>query len=299
MEWPLPPGPSLTCILPSKDQPALLRQCLNSLRGVACAAIPLDVVVVDNGSELPEALALLSELEATPGVHVLRTPGPFNYSRLINAGAAHGAGSILALLNDDLLFPADPSGGWLRHVLGHFSRPDVGVVGVKLLYPDGLVQHAGMTLGPDATAVHAFRHCAGPEPGYMGLAAATRQCSAVTGACLFTPRALFKCLGGLDENELAVTFNDVDYCLRARQAGLRTVCTPHAWAWHLESASRGADESPRKLARASRELALFAERWGRFLENDPHYHPLLNRRGLPYLGLRFPLPVDASLGHPR
>ncbi|MFP5239328.1 MAG: glycosyltransferase family 2 protein, partial [Acidobacteriota bacterium] len=248
---------------------------------------------------LPETQTFLSELEATPGVHVVRAPGPFNYSRLINAGAAHGAGSVLALLNDDLLFPADPSGGWLRHVLGHFSRPDVGVVGVKLLYPDGLVQHAGMTLGPDATAVHAFRHCSGAEPGYMGLAAATRQCSAVTGACLFTPRVLFNRLGGLDEHELAVTFNDVDYCLRARQEGLRTVCTPHAWAWHLESASRGADESPRKLARASRELALFAERWGRFLEDDPHYHPLLNRRGLPYLGLRFPLPVGGSLGCPR
>ncbi len=155
------------------------------------------------------------------------------------------------------------------------SAPDVGVVGARLLYADERVQHAGVVLGIGGVAGHSHKYANPMDPGYFGRTVLAHGVSAVTGACLLTHRELFLELGGLDEVDLSVAFNDVDYCLKVRASGRRIVYTPYAELFHLESASRGLEESPAQIARFNRESAVMRERWGTWLRDDPAYNPNL------------------------
>ena len=265
------PAPLVTIIVLTKDRAGLLAACAQGvLERTAYGAIEL--LVVDNGSAEPEALSLLADLGRQARVRVLRRPGPFNFAALNNAAASEARGDILLLLNSDteVMQP-----GWLGEMAAHAARPDVGAVGARLLYPDGTVQHAGILLGPDGAATHVGRGASPDDPGYLGQLARTRDLSAVTGACLAIRASVWRMVGGMDER-LAVTWNDVDLCLRVRRAGLRVVWTPHATLLHREAATRGHEaEDPAREARFRAEQALMRELWGDALEHDPFLNPNL------------------------
>lgn len=190
------------------------------------------MIVVDNGSEQDGTLRYLSERagEEPERIRVIRDDGPFNYSRLNNLAVSHTAAEVICPLNDDTEVI---SAECLDELVGQVTQPGVGAVGAKLYYPDGTIQHAGMVLGMGGGAGHIFRGADGNDDGYRGLAAVARPASAVTGACTAVRREVWQSVCGLDERELAVTFNDVDLCLRIYGAGWRVVWTPyqngHTW----------------------------------------------------------------------
>jgi len=161
-------------------------------------------------------------------------------------------------------------------MLGHLGQPQVAIVGAKLYYSDGRVQHAGDTVGPGGCANHLHRLIGRKDPGYCGRAQLAQDLSAVTGACLLTWKHVFLQVGGLDEHNLPVSFNDVDYCLRVRDAGYRVIWTPHAEMYHHESVSRNKEPTPEKLARAKAESLYFRKRWAHLLWHDPFYNPNLS-----------------------
>jgi GT2 family glycosyltransferase len=206
-------------------------------------------------------------------------PGPFNFSALNNAAAKQARGEVLVLLNSDV-HVIDP--GWLREMVSHAVRRDVGAVGAKLLYIDERVQHAGVVLGPVGQMTHLLRLSRRDDPGYGNQLALARTLSAVTAACLAIRSSVFLEVGGLDEKELHVAFNDIDLCLRLGDYGYRIVWTPGAELFHLESASRGPDDKPR----LDREWQHMRQTWGGLLENgDPFHNPSLlfewNRTEIP------------------
>ena len=273
---PLPPAPPdplppVSVIMPTRDRADLLAVAAQGvLHGTDYPALKL--MVVDNGSTEPAALALLAELDADPRVQVLPWPGAFNFAAMNNAAARRAKGQVLLLLNNDVEL-IDP--GWLRAMMAHAVRPDVGAVGARLLYRDGSLQHGGMALGPAGRATHLLRGAPRDAPGYGNQLAATRDLSAVTAACLAIRADVWVRVGGMDER-LPVAWNDVDLCQRVRAAGLRVIWTPHAVLLHLEGETRGADAAdPARQARFLADQALYRETWGRAADEDPFLNPNL------------------------
>ncbi|MDO8903929.1 glycosyltransferase family 2 protein [Hydrogenophaga sp.] len=263
------PPPRVGIVIPTRDNVGVLSVCLESL--LQQSTYPdLRVMVVDNGSVKPETLAYLEAMD-DPRVQVLRDDAPFNFSRLINLGAQAVEGEILCLLNNDMQI-TQPD--WLEEMVGWALQDGVAAVGARLWYGEGTLQHGGIVLGIQGVAGHAHKHLAKGEPGYLNRAVLHQTMSAVTGACMVVRRAVFDEVGGFDE-ALAVAYNDVDFCLRARRAGYRNVWTPHAEMIHHESVSRGFEDSPEKQARFQREAALMRERWADWLDHDPAYNPNL------------------------
>ncbi|MGL4544208.1 MAG: glycosyltransferase, partial [Plesiomonas sp.] len=182
-------------------------------------------------------------------------------------------GELVCLLNNDteVISP-----DWLDEMVSHLLRPGIGVVGARLLYSNGLVQHAGDAVGPGGCADHFHNGLAEDAPGYQRRAVSAQELSAVTGACLLTRKDIYLSLGGLEEQHLPVAFNDVDYCLRVGEAGWRVVWTPFAELFHHESVSRGVDMTPQQLARSQNELCYMKKRWAQRLRHDPAYNPNLS-----------------------
>ncbi|MDB6127108.1 MAG: hyaD 1, partial [Verrucomicrobia bacterium] len=231
----------VTIVIPTKNRHELLKACVASLdRTVNWAHAKL--IIVDDGSTEPQAIELLAALESRTEnpVRVIRTgniSAPFNYSRLVNLGSAEATTPLLLHLNNDIE-AREP--GWLEDMVGWTTIPGVGVVGARLIHPDETLNHAGIWVGPQGGLAHSvFFGQPKDDFGYLFLPHAARNTSAVTGACLLTRTDLFKQLGGFDERDFQVAYNDVDYCLRAARAGYRTVYTPQATLVHLGSASRG------------------------------------------------------------
>jgi GT2 family glycosyltransferase len=263
--------PLVSVIVPTRDRADLLATCMSGL--LERTEYPrLEVLIIDNGSTDPSAIDLLDRLQQNANVRVFKRPGGFNFAALNNAAAAQAAGEVLLLLNNDIeILRPD----WLFEMASHAMRPDVGVVGARLLYPDDTLQHAGLLLGPGGAATHIGRGSPADDPGYDGQFACTRDVSVVTGACLAIRRDVFNNVGGMDER-LAVTWNDVDLCLRVRKSGKRVIWTPHAVLRHHESATRGLEsDDPAKAARFKQEQALMMEIWGDALEADPYLNPNL------------------------
>jgi GT2 family glycosyltransferase len=255
-------SPPVSIIIPTKDQFRLLRQCVASIEEKT-SYYPYEIVIIDNNSIDPETVHLLDALSDKH--RVLRYPGPFNFSAINNFGAKQAKGELLLFLNDDTQVI---DGEWLAALVEQAQRPEVGAVGAKLLYPDNSIQHAGVTLGICGGAGHAFRRLPNNGTAYFGLADITRNCSAVTAACMIIPRKVFDEVGGFDE-ELKVVCNDVDLCLRIREQGYLVVYTPFAVLYHFESATRG-------RLRPTREEELFCRRWSETIRlGDPYYNPSL------------------------
>lgn len=263
--------PLVSVVVPTRDAAALLRASVGTL--LEKTAYPhFELIIVDNGSVLPETFAYLKEVAKDPRVRVLRDDRPFNFSALNNRAATAARGSILAFINNDV---EAIHGDWLEEMVSHAVRPDIGCVGAKLLYPDDRVQHAGVITGVGGVAGHAHKYLHKDDPGYFGRAALTHNLSAVTAACLLVRRSVFDEVGGLDET-LAVAFNDVDFCLRVRAAGYRNLFTPYAVLYHHESATRGPETTDEGQRRFAAEGLFMKERWGHTLRQDPYYSPHLS-----------------------
>ena len=197
---------------------------------------------------------------------------PFNYSAINNFGVSESRGEIIGLINNDI----EPiNADWLGEMVGQVQREEIGCVGAKLYYPNNTVQHAGVILGIGGVAGHAHKYFHRTESGYFSRLMLTQNLSAVTAACLLVRREVFEAVGGLNEAHLAVAFNDVDFCLKVREAGYRNLWTPLAELYHHESVSRGQDDNPEKQARAQREVSYMLETWGEQLTTDPYYNPNL------------------------
>jgi len=267
------PPPLVSIVVPTRDGIAVLRQCVESVLSLT-AYSRYELLIVDNQSTDAATLAYLVDVGRRPGVRVLPYRKPFNFSAINNFAAREAAGELLCLLNNDtqVITP-----GWLDEMAGHLLQEGVGVVGAKLYYPDGRVQHGGVTVGPGGCANHLHAGVGRNDPGYCGRALLAQECSAVTAACLLTRRDLYQKLGGLNERWLPVTFNDVDFCLRAWNAGYRVIYTPHAELFHHESATRGRDDlTLRKSMRVFRELKYMRTRWRERMKHDPFYNPNLS-----------------------
>jgi len=244
--WPLPARlPRISVIIPTRNGVAHLKPCIDSL--VKRTRYPnLEILVMDNQSDEVDTLTYLAHVTQEYGVRVIPYDHPFNYSAINNAAVSQASGELICLLNNDTEVM---SSSWLEEMVSHLLRPGVGVVGAKLYYGDGRVQHGGDAVGPGGCADHFHAGLTADAPGYQRRAVCAQELSAVTAACLLTHRELFLSLGGLDEDNLPVAFNDVDYCLRVGEAGWRIVWTPFAELY---------------------------QRWAHRLKHDPAYNPNLS-----------------------
>jgi len=263
----IPSGATAHIIVPSRNNFAYLQRCLRSILEKT-EYKDYVIHVIDNGSDDPATLEYLRQIQAEQRVRVLRYDRPFNYSAINNWAVRQIDGKFLLLLNDDTEVIAP---GWLEAMLEHAQRPEVGAVGAKLLYPDGRVQHAGVILGIGGGAAHAHKYYSSAHPGYFSRLEVVQNFSAVTAACLMTRREVWEQVGGLNETDLAVAFNDVDLCLRIREAGYQIVYTPFAELCHHESVSRG-------LRLNGDEIAYMQRKWNKLLLQDPFYNPNLTMR---------------------
>jgi GT2 family glycosyltransferase len=262
--YPLPdPLPLVTVIIPTKDKLGLLQPCVEDVLDKSTYK-NIEVIIVDNGSHEPATLRYLKHIARHSKVKVLEHPGPFNYSAINNLAAKEARGSVLALLNNDIRVI---NKGWLEEMVAHALRPEIGAVGARLYYANDTVQHAGVFLGPRGLAAHFFRHAPRASMGQWARCVLTQNVSAVTAACLVVRKEVFDEIQGLS-NDYAVTFNDVDFCLRIQERGYRNLYAPHAELYHLESATRG-------LLAHEHEENHFKEKWRQVISNDPAYNPNL------------------------
>lgn len=263
--------PLVSLVIPTRNSLHLLQRCIDSIRKKTTYS-PYEILIIDNGSDDPATLRYLRNLADGKHIRVIRDDEPFNYSRLNNLAARHARGAILGLVNNDIeVITPD----WLSEMVSHAVRPEIGCVGARLWYPDDTLQHAGVVLGIHGIAGHVHRFFPQGHPGARGRASVIQAFSAVTGACLVVRKDVFEKVGGLNETELAVTCNDVDFCLRVQAAGYRNIWTPYAELYHHESATRGHDDTPEKRTRTAREVAYMKQIWGDLLHNDPAYNPNL------------------------
>jgi len=266
--------PLVSIIIPFRDKAALLHACVESILAKT-RYHHFEVLCIDNGSVEEETRRVVEQLcRSDARVRVLRHDIPFNYSAINNFGAEQARGDHLVFLNNDTEVLA---GEWLDSMLEQSQRPEVGVVGARLWYADDTIQHAGVIVGPGGVAGHAHLMRHGDDPGYFARIRLTQNLSAVTFACAMTRRDVFRELGGLNDYELKIAFNDIDYCLRAREAGYLVVYTPYALLHHFESKSRGYEDTPEKQHRFSGEIRYMQERHSELLaQGDPYYNPNLS-----------------------
>ena len=259
--------PLVSIIIPNRDHAEDLRRCTDSLRRVNTYG-EYELIIVENGSTEEETFRLYDELSGQGKAKILHWDRGFNYSAINNFGAAKAQGEYLLLLNNDteVISP-----DFLESMLAYGMREDVGAVGARLLYPDGTVQHAGVLVGVSEGADHVFLQYIDQDPGYMGRSIVSQDMSAVTGACLLTRASLYRELGGLDE-AFTVAYNDVDYCMKVREAGYFVVYDAFAKLTHAESKSRGYEDNEEKKKRFEEEKALLRSRWKKLSLGDPYYN---------------------------
>ena len=265
--------PDVAIVIPTRDRLDLLERCVESLRNVTRYPA-LEICVADNDSVEPETKSYFA-LMRSRGESVVHCPGAFNFSAIVNRAVANTRSDYVLLLNNDIEI-IDPD--WLHEMVAHVLRAEIGCVGAKLFYPDGRVQHAGVTIGLGNLAGHTMRFYPGDSPGYLNRLEMTQSYRAVTAACLLVRRDVYQEVGGFNETDLAVAYNDIDFCLRVEQAGYRNLWTPHARLVHHEYASRGLDTDAAKKARYARECDYFQKAWHSQLHVDPYYHRLLTRQ---------------------
>ncbi|MEM6533792.1 MAG: glycosyltransferase [Myxococcota bacterium] len=262
--------PRVSIVIPTKDRADLLSLCVDSIRA-RTSYKNFEIVVADNGSEEDDTHRLFCEIQKFDSIRVLRWNHPFNYSILNNWAVEQTDATVICFLNNDIEVETET---WLTEMVAHAVQPDIGCVGARLYYPDGRLQHAGITLGVGGIAAHAYRFQPTDYPGYFWRARVQQSVSAVTAACLAIRRSVFDEVEGFDE-QFRVAYGDVDLCLRASAAGYRTVYTPYAELTHHESATRGSDAVGSAAERLQREADMMRARWAATLDNDPAYSPNL------------------------
>jgi GT2 family glycosyltransferase len=285
--------PTMAIVVPNRNQPELLKRCLGFLE--FSNGFRPEVVVVDNASDDPAINATYDDLRVRHGARIVQMDQPFNFSRIINLGVAATSAEVVLLLNNDVEITAP---GLLEQILANALRPEVGVVSSRLLYPDGTVQHAGMTLWPGPTrehsvrAEHVLRRAPRNADGYLHQLRTIRNYQCVTGALLAMRRDVFQFVGGFDEVSLPVEFNDVDFCLRIRRAGWRVIALPLDGVIHIEGATRGTDSPPTVIEMRTAAMAVIAERWPDAVCRDPFRNPWVDVGEVPQA--RFPWSAPAA-----
>jgi GT2 family glycosyltransferase len=259
--------PLISIIIPNKDHIDDLKKCMDSVLKKSSYQ-NFEFVIVENNSTEKETFAYYKKIESER-IHIVYYEGEFNFAKINNIGVKHAKGEYLLLLNNDTEMIGEHC---LEELLYPCMREDVGVVGARLYYEDDTVQHGGVIIGFGGMAGHAFIGQSRYEAGYFSRSICTQDLSAVTAACLMTKKSIFEAAGGLTE-EFVVALNDIDYCLKVRALGKLVVYNPYAELYHYESKSRGLEDTPEKVERFQREVALFNRRWDEILKNgDPYYN---------------------------
>ena len=275
VRYPIRGNPFVSIIIPTRDNGPSLEKCLVSIFEKTTYR-SFEVLIVDNGSAQQEMKDLLDRWKTLEKdrFRVVSVDIPFNYSRLNNEGVRHARGDILVLLNDDVEVI---SANWLEEMAGQAQRETIGAVSAVLLYPDDTIQHAGLILGVGGVANHSHKYAPASSPGYFGRLLISANYAAVTGACLMVTKERYLNIGGLDE-ELAVAYNDVDFCLRLLQKRYLNIVLSHVRLYHHESRSRGVDATAdRNKDRLKRDMTAMETRWRDFIANDPYYNPNLTK----------------------
>ena len=264
--------PLISIIIPNKDHIDDLKRCMNAIDSKSTYK-NYEYVIVENNSTDPATFQYYKDLEKeNPKARVVYWDGPFNFSAINNFGAKYARGEYFLLLNNDTEI-INPD--CLEELLGYCMRPDVGGVGARLYYEDDTIQHAGVVIGFGGIAGHCFVMQPRGTTGYCHRIICAQDYSAVTAACMMVKKEAFEKVGGLSE-DLAVAFNDIDFCLKLRKAGYLIVYNPYAELYHYESKSRGLEDTPEKVARFNREMAVFEKKWPEILrDGDPYYNPNL------------------------
>ncbi|MDP2407681.1 MAG: glycosyltransferase family 2 protein [Hydrogenophaga sp.] len=263
--------PLVSIIIPTRNMVHLVKVCIESIKAKTRYK-NYEIILMDNGSDDPAALAYFAEQAQADNFRVIRDDSPFCYSAINNLGAREARGEILVFLNNDIEIITHE---WLDELVSQACRPGIGAVGARLLYPNGMLQHAGIVLGIGGWAGHSHKGFSSLALGYVGRASLISSFSAVTGACLAVQKQHFMTVGGFDEVHLRVACNDVDLCLKFTEIGLRNIYTPFASLFHHESATRGYEDTPEKMARFQQEVRYMWSRWPALMARDPAYSPNL------------------------
>lgn len=291
IEYPLDTQPLVSIIIPTRDQLPVLRACVEGLMEHTAYA-HYELLVVDNGSVEPDAVAFLAGLEGMGAdrVRVLRWPQAFDFAAMNNFAVAQARGDVLLFLNNDIQFSPRTRPDWLERLLRHAMRPEIGMVGSRLDLPDGGVEQCGQVLGLENSVDAAFRGLAPDRQGYMSRLIVQQNVSALSASCLMMRREVFDELGGFDAETFPVYYADADLCMKASQAGYLLVLEPDTGLLHMGGATRlltekfGLTHSPDDEQRDR-----LYRRWLPQLARDPHYHPAFGKRSP-----GFDLSTDAS-----
>jgi len=268
VNWPVPePAPLVSIIIPTKNAMQLVRQCVDSIYQKTHYS-NFEILLVDNQSDDVDSLTYFKTLEKAGKVRLISFDQPFNYSAINNYAVSKANGDFLVLMNNDIEILSE---SWLTDMVANISRSDIGCVGAKLYYPNGKIQHAGVITGLGGVAGHSHKYFFKEDSGYFKRLQVTQNLSAVTAACLAVRRDVFEQVGGLNEQNLTIAFNDVDFCLKVQKAGYRNLWSPYIEMVHHESISRGAEDTPEKQARFASEISYMQKTWGKQLVNDPCY----------------------------
>jgi glycosyltransferase involved in cell wall biosynthesis len=269
----------VSILIPTRDQSEVLQKCLDSIFRNSSYS-DFEVIVIDNGSIEDSSLETFAQWknQEPERIRCIRMDAPFNYSKLNNYGVRASQGEYLLFLNDDTEVI---SSDWIEAMIEQSQRPSIGAVGAKLLYPNDTIQHGGIVAGMTGVAGHGHRGFPYASSGYFNHLMTVNNYSAVTGACLMCRRDAYDAVGGFNE-ELQVSFNDVDFCFKLLKAGTQNVWLPHVVLYHHESRSRGPEDTLEKRLRLQKESDYMFKRWGHIIESDPCYNPNLTRRSEDY-----------------
>ncbi len=263
--------PSVSILLPTRDRADLLGPCLDSVLGLSTHP-RFELIIIDNGTRQAKALSILDRAARDRRVRLVRRPGPFNFAAFNNEAARQSSGEVLTFLNNDTVVLTPD---WLEQLCQLALEEKVGAVGCLLLYPNGLIQHAGVVIGLGQDAGHFEALQTEAAPSWLDRTRSVREASAVTAACLCVERKKFFAVGGFDEENLPIEFNDVDLCLRLTERGWASCYTPNVRLIHKESATRGG-AGARPLSVYAKERDYFRARWRAVIRDDPYFHPGLS-----------------------
>jgi glycosyltransferase involved in cell wall biosynthesis len=298
IKYPVPsPAPLVSLIIPTRNALKLVRQAVQSI--LAITDYPnYEIVVVDNESDDPDTIAYLDGLSkgGNPRVRVIGYHAPFNYSAINNFAVRESKASVIGLLNSDV---EAIERGWLSEMVSQACRPGIGAVGAMLYYPTNTVQHAGVILGLGGVAGHPYKEFPRGDQGQKNRLRLVQNYSAVTAACMVIQKDRYLEVGGLNEKDLSIAFNDVDLCCKLIKAGYRNLWTPYAELYHHESATRGTDNTPEKRARFQSEIEYMTNTWGNLLMTDPAYNPNLTLVGEDFSPAYLSRTMKPWMGHLR
>ena len=272
-------NPKVSIIIPNKDNVNLLKKCIESIQSLTTYK-NYEIVIIENNSEKKETLEYYNEITKSENIRVINSGlKEFNYSALINFAVKNVDGEyILQLNNDTKVLTPD----WLEIMIGYAQDKNIGAIGARLYYEDKTLQHAGIIIGLSGIAGNMLVNLPFGKHAYFGREAATRNVSAVTGACMFSRRELYEEVGYMDENDFKVAFNDVDFCLKLMEKGYRNLYIPYVELYHYESKSRGYEYSKEKEERFNREAENFKRKWKKYIDYDPYYNINFTRKTCNY-----------------